>query len=89
MPPIFLIDLQTLITVLKLLNFALTKSMFVYNKIDTLLLNHIFKIFIQFLGVLINKLNWVADTLMKSESMHHNMADDFKNDDKSKQLVCN
>ncbi|CAH1714893.1 unnamed protein product, partial [Aphis gossypii] len=64
LPPIFLTDLQTLIVVLKLLNFALTKK------------------------VLINKFNWVAEVLMKSESMHHNMADDFKNDDKSKQL-CN
>ncbi|XP_025200463.1 uncharacterized protein LOC112598268 isoform X2 [Melanaphis sacchari] len=64
LPPIFLTDLQTLIVVLKLLNFALTKR------------------------VLISKLNWVAEVLMKSERMHHYMADDFKNDDKSKQL-CN
>jgi len=42
-----------------------------------------------FLGVLINKLNWVPEILTKSESMHYNMADDFKNDEKSKQLVCN
>lgn len=42
-----------------------------------------------FSGILINKLNWVADILMKSEFMHHNMADDFKNDEKSMQLVCN
>lgn len=42
-----------------------------------------------FLGILINKLNWIADTLMKSISMHHNMADEFKNDEKSMQLVCN
>ncbi|XP_022163641.1 uncharacterized protein LOC111029096 isoform X2 [Myzus persicae] len=64
LPPIFLTDLQTLIVVLKLLHFALTKR------------------------VLINKLSWVAEVLTKSESMHHNMADDFKNDDTSKQL-CN
>jgi len=32
LPPIFLTDLQTLIIVLKLLNFALTKSMYIYNK---------------------------------------------------------
>jgi len=31
LPPIFLTDLQTLIVVLKLLHFALTKSMYVYN----------------------------------------------------------
>lgn len=36
-----------------------------------------------------NKLNWVAEILTKSVSMHHNLADDFKKDDKSKQLVCN
>ncbi|KAL5241549.1 hypothetical protein ACI65C_008959 [Semiaphis heraclei] len=64
LPPIFLTDLQTLIVVLKILHFALTKR------------------------VLINKFNWVAEILTKSESMHYNMADDFKNDDKSKQL-CN
>ncbi|CAI6350539.1 unnamed protein product [Macrosiphum euphorbiae] len=64
LPPIFLTDLQTLIVVLKLLHFALTKR------------------------VLINKLNWVAEILTKSESMHHNLADDFKKDEKSKQL-CN
>ncbi|VVC32290.1 Armadillo-type fold,Armadillo-like helical [Cinara cedri] len=64
LPPIFITDLQTLIVVLKLLNFALKKR------------------------ILINKLNWVADALIKSESMHHNMADDFKNDEKSIKL-CN
>lgn len=36
-----------------------------------------------------NKFNWVAEILTKSESMHHNLADDFKKDDKSEQLVCN
>lgn len=35
LPPIFLTDLQTLIVVLKLLNFALTKSMYIYNKIKS------------------------------------------------------
>ncbi|KAL4141348.1 hypothetical protein QTP88_004003 [Uroleucon formosanum] len=62
LPPIFLTDLQTLIVVLKLLHFALTKRL------------------------LLNKFNWVAEILTKSESMHHNLADDFKKDDKSKQL---
>lgn len=39
------------------------------------------------LGVLIHKLTWIADSLMKSESMHHSMIDYFKNE-KSNQLVC-
>lgn len=39
------------------------------------------------LGVLIHKLNWIADSLMKSGSMHHSMIDNFKNE-KSNQLVC-
>lgn len=45
--------------------------------------------FQNFLEVLINKLNWIVEALLKSESMHHNIRDNFKNDDKSKQLVCN
>jgi hypothetical protein len=41
-----------------------------------------------FLGVLISKFHWVPDLLMKSKFMHHNMADNFNNDDISNQLVC-
>lgn len=41
-----------------------------------------------FLEILINKLNWVADTLNKSKNMHHEIVDNFKNNEKSKELVC-
>lgn len=49
----------------------------------------LFGTYLSIIEVLINNLNWVADALIKSICMHHNMVNNFENDETSKQLVCN